>query len=520
MTELFVKIPSSALAIGSDKKLTVEEINLFAWLQTMINWLDFQKRIYHISCDLNLLVKVLGLNKNNLSRGKNKVIENLISLQEKGYLGFIETDYKTLEISLNIEQGDVKAKPKFTNKEMKYAGFIKIPISYLNRVETKYDITILALVVLRNGLENYQITRSEWQEVLEVSVKTAVEVVNKCDLVETKIGKYISQNRQEANTYILKGNINTETLQDDTVINSDLKKVNANKEVKNKNDNALKRMHSQVKDQKIVDDFEIFEKLVDYNKKMDSEAYLIYLETEDSKLIEFTERKIDKMNNHEQSKKILDKIISGAHSIKRNREIKKERETFGTKRYFEAELKMYTNLLMMDDITNVEYSEMESYLREQLKNLEDSINPVQFEEWKKIVKLTENKGLLEASQEYDETEEITNKNVDWLNLKEDSDDIDTSSLKKSIEEVYNGDIIFDKMLKKITDKRVMYNKELLKEIQDFNTEMSLYAYEIYMTTQDGQLRKYGKEKLNNDVNMYYNLDMKYRQKHKKLQIII
>lgn len=41
------------------------------------------------------------------------------------------------------------------------------------------------------------------------------------------------------------------------------------------------------------------------------------------------------------------------------------------------------------------------------------------------------------------------------------------------------------MLKKMIDKRVIYNKKLLKEIQGFKIEMSLYVYEIYMTTEDG-----------------------------------
>lgn len=36
-----------------------------------------------------------------------------------------------------------------------------------------------------------------------------------------------------------------------------------------------------------------------------------------------------------------------------------------------------------------------------------------------------------------------------------------------------------------------------------------------MTTDDGQLRLYGRAKLENDVEKYQNLDKKYRQKHKK-----
>ncbi|MBO0487994.1 hypothetical protein [Vagococcus fluvialis] len=516
MTELFVKIPSSALAIGSDKKLTVEEINLFAWLQTMINWLDFRKKHYHISCDLNLLVKVLGLNKNNLSRGKNKVMENLISLKEKGYLSFEETEYKTLEIKLHIKQDDVKAKPNFANKEMKYAGFIKIPISSLNKVKTKYDITIVALVVLRSGIENYQITRSEWQEVLDVSVKTAVDVVNKCDLVETRIGKYVSGNRQEANTYILKENSNTETLQDEFVIDNNLKKAKSNKKSKKTEETPITNMHRQITDPKVVDDFETFEKLVDFNKKMDSEAYLVYLESDDSKLIELTDRKIERMKNSEQARKKLEQIISGAHSIRHNQKIKKERETFGTRVYFEAELKMYTELIMAGEITDAEYMEMESYIRAQLNNLVNDIKPIQFKEWQKNVDITEPKKVAEVfSGDEDEYFEF-----DEVSLKDESEDseFDISLLKRRVKEESKEDIMFDNMLKKITDKRVMYNKELLKEIQDFKTEMSLYAYEIYMTTDDGQLRLYGKAKLENNVEMYQNLDRKYRQKHKKKKL--
>lgn len=563
MTELFVKIPSSALAIGSDKKLTVEEINLFAWLQTMINWLDFRKKHYHISCDLNLLVKVLGLNKNNLSRGKNKVMENLISLKEKGYLSFEETEYKTLEIKLHIKQDDVKAKPNFANKEMKYAGFIKIPISSLNKVKTKYDITIVALVVLRSGLGNYQITRSEWQEVLDVSVKTAVEVVNKCDLVETRIGKYVSENRQEANTYILKENSNTETLQDEFVIDNNLKKAKSNKKSKKTEDNFVTRMHHQITDPKVVDDFETFEKLVDFNKKMDSEAYLVYFESDDSKLIELTDRKIEKMKNSEQARKKLEQIISGAHSIRHNQKIKKESETFGTRVYFEAELKMYTDLIKMDEITITEYNEMESYVREQLNNLKNDIKPIKFGEWQKNVEITEPKISVEVSskdeeliiqeveeisindkeedsefdevslkdeEEYFEFGEVSLKDkeeyfdFDKVRLKDESEDIefDISSLKRRAKEESKEVIMFDNMLKKITDKRVKHDKELLKEIQDFDTEMSLNAYEIYMTTDDGQLRLYGRAKLENDVEKYQNLDKKYRQKHKgkKLEMIL
>ncbi|MFW7949307.1 hypothetical protein [Vagococcus fluvialis] len=643
MTELFVKIPSSALAIGSDKKLTVEEINLFAWLQTMINWLDFRKKHYHISCDLNLLVKVLGLNKNNLSRGKNKVMENLISLKEKGYLSFEETEYKTLEIKLHIKQDDVKAKPNFANKEMKYAGFIKIPISSLNKVKTKYDITIVALVVLRSGIENYQITRSEWQEVLDVSVKTAVDVVNKCDLVETIIGKYVSENRQEANTYILKENSNTETLQDEFVIDNNLKKAKSNKKSKKTEETPITNMHRQITDPKVVDDFETFEKLVDFNKKMDSEAYLVYLESDDSKLIELTDRKIERMKNSEQARKKLEQIISGAHSIRHNQKIKKERETFGTRVYFEAELKMYTELIMAGEITDAEYMEMESYIRAQLNNLVNDIKPIQFKEWQKNVDITEPKKVAEVfsgdedlmsqevkeisindeeddtdfdvaslkdesedsdfdevslkdKDEYFEFDEVSLKDedeyfeFDEVSLKDESEDsefdevslkdkdeyfefdevslkdkdeyfefdevslkdedeyfefdevslkdesehfefdvvslkdesydtdFDISLLKRRVKEESKEDIMFDNMLKKITDKRVMYNKELLKEIQDFKTEMSLYAYEIYMTTDDGQLRLYGKAKLENNVEMYQNLDRKYRQKHKKKKL--
>lgn len=511
-TDFFIRIPSSALAIGNEKKLTVEEINLFAWLQTMINWIDFPKQKYYVSCDLNLLAKTLKLNVNNLSREKKKIKQNLASLQKKGYLNFVETEFKTLEIELFINQDDVKAKPKFANKEMKYAGFTMIPISFLNQVKTKYDITILALVILRSGLENYQITRSEWAEVLEVSVKTAVEVVNGCELVETTIGKYVSENRQEANTYKLKGDSNTETLQDETFIDSDLKKVNVNKQSKKVDDSPIKRMHSQINDPQVVNDFETFEKLVDFNKKMDSESYLVYLETEDFKLKEFAERKIKKMRDSEKSKKILEKIISGAYSIKNNREIKKARDTFGTKTHFEAELKMYTDLRMMNEITSTEYKEMESYAREQLNNLENDIKPIQFDKWQKKVKTTENQNTLEIS-----SEDIMIQDVDELSLKDESydTDFDIDSLKNLIKAEFKGEDIIDNMLKNISDERVKYNKELFKEIQDFKTEMSLYAYEVILTTDDGKLREYGVRKLQNNIEMCLNLDKRYKQKYRK-----
>ncbi|MGL5684481.1 MAG: hypothetical protein ACRCXQ_01655 [Vagococcus fluvialis] len=517
MKELFIQIPSSALAMGSDKKLTVEEINLFAWLQTMITWLDFGDKNYHISCDLDLLVKVLGLNKNNLSRGKKKVRENLISLQKKGYLSFIETDYKTLEIKLKIKQDDVKVKPNFANKEMNYKGFIKIPISLLNQVKTKYDITIIALVVYRGGLKTYQITRSEWGEVLDVSVKTAVDVVNKCKLVETTIGKYISENRQEANTYNIKMDNDNVNLQDETIIDSNLQEVSRNKQSKKEENGAIENMHRKIKDPKVVENFDLFKKLVDFGTKLDSDAYLVYLETEDLELKEYTERKIEKMKSSDKGEIILEKIIRGAHEVRRSRELKKNRETFGTKAYFEEKRKESINAYQMGLISGEEYEQYNKYVDEQLENLEEGIEVTKFEgfefEREKFEEEKEEKFIEEIDVKDTNGKQVEDK-IDFFSLKEENEDkiFSIDGLKKKMKSMSKNEDMIDNMLKKISDERVKYDKQLFKEMQDYGVKMSLYAYEIYMTTDDGVLRKYAQKKLNQNPSMHIELDKAYREK--------
>jgi hypothetical protein len=172
-----------------------------------------------------------------------------------------------------------------------FKGFTRIEWNEYNLAENNgYYLMIITYVKWRTNTElkyDYKICIREWENVLNVSDKTARDRLEECDRFITKItGCHFhdehGQVKQEANTYTL----NTE-------VHNPSKITETHQEMKR--ESYLDKERQKATDIKVISDENIFKQIFDKKTFIKFEGYKVWKETECPHVKEAGQKKIDAM---------------------------------------------------------------------------------------------------------------------------------------------------------------------------------------------------------------------------------
>lgn len=318
------KLPNVAFGFGTKFHLTADEIMVYIHIQ-------FAKQVGLMDSEVtrttvDMLIDDLGWWTSKESRDRSKMVKILESLEAKGYITIESTSEKMskgiLTITIVAEMRETKAEVsvKWKVNTFKFFGYTEIYGDDYNLAEKDgQKLIVVAYVLWRSGVEGYKIANKEWELVLDVTDKTAREIVNNTAVVKISGVKYKDENgqvKQEPNTYIPE------------------KKVSAKSKMERAEQRAtnmtyLEKFREKVTDIKYMHDDEVLMELNDSKTKLTWKGYEAWKETDCPILKEAGNRKFEilekagqtwlkkkleedylkRKQNHEQQKMLMDKHL-------------------------------------------------------------------------------------------------------------------------------------------------------------------------------------------------------------------
>ncbi|MBT2667331.1 hypothetical protein J7J00_17785 [Bacillus sp. ISL-4] len=268
------KLPNVAFGFETEYHMTTDEVMVYTHLQ-------FAKQVGMMDTEttrttVDMLIDGLDWWTSKESRDRSKMRKILASLKSKGYIT-IEGE-KILTITIVAEMRDAKAESSVTWKErpFKFWGYTEIYGDDYNLAENDgQKLMVIAYVIWRSGLNKesiiYKIANKEWELVLDVTDKTARDIVDGTNgVIKVSGAKYKDDNgqtRQETNAYMLEKNLSTK---------SKIEKA----EQAETNSNHLEKFAEKVTDIRYKFDNEVLKQLNDFGTKLTWKGYEAWIETD------------------------------------------------------------------------------------------------------------------------------------------------------------------------------------------------------------------------------------------------
>ncbi|MED4005004.1 hypothetical protein P4629_06265 [Priestia aryabhattai] len=268
-----ITMPNVAFAWGTKYHMTEDEFMIYAHLQFMRQGGQWNQTLTSV----DMIIQYLELKTKNKQRDKEKVIANLNSLVEKGYITIdCEGDMKKVFFTVKQVQGilstDFAVEFEEDGKNRRFMGFTKISGEHYNLANNEgRALMVITYITWRNNI-NYKVPKSEWIKVLGIAKSTLEDWFNdyKERFLQVFEGShYINEQgqiRQETNSHVIadkgKQPINLEE-----------------KSKKAKTESFLGKLRSQVTDITVMSDDEIFMQIFDKNTFLEFKGYKAWKET-------------------------------------------------------------------------------------------------------------------------------------------------------------------------------------------------------------------------------------------------
>ncbi|KYD26210.1 hypothetical protein [Geobacillus sp. B4113_201601] len=322
---MFIKCYNSFADYSSQYKLTQDEFYIYCYLYTNRTYEEY------VLTSVDLINQTLNISFSNKESNNKKIIMNcLLNLKQKGIISF-EADQLKNNTALYI-----------TFKEIEAKGFENISYEKFRSFKNATDCYIYFCVARYQKLNGFEASYNDWASILNVSRKTAIEMIEdvcKRGIIYKKIGGYTdeeirsNQKKQEKNRYYIQKVEQKEKDVTETSATSSKETVQIVQEndTTNTNNKQEEREHNwYVKGSELtVDDF------------------YIYLTTNDEKLKKQAEFRINAISKNEKGKYIVESLMKEAQEKVKDEKRKQEREM----------LKQMTNAVRLKDGTIVAVDE-------------------------------------------------------------------------------------------------------------------------------------------------------------------
>ena len=300
---MFIKCYNSFADYSSQYKLTQDEFYIYCYLYTNRTYEEY------VLTSVDLIHQTLNISFSNKESSNKKIIMNcLLNLKQKGIISFEADQFKN-NTALYI-----------TFKEIEAKGFEGISYEKFRSFKNATDCYIYFCVARYQKLNGFEASYNDWASVLNVSRKTAIEIIEdvcKREIIYKEIGGYTdeeirsNQKKQEKNRYYIQKVEQKEKDVAKKVTTSSKENVQIVQEndTTNTNNKQEQREHNwYVKGSLSVNDF------------------YIYLTTNDEKLKKQAEARINAISKNEKGKYIVESLMGEAQEKVKDEKRKAERE--------------------------------------------------------------------------------------------------------------------------------------------------------------------------------------------------
>ncbi|MBE2919786.1 hypothetical protein HPK02_13390 [Anoxybacillus flavithermus] len=323
---MFIKCYNSFADYSSQYKLTQDEFYIYCYLYTNRTYEEY------VLISVDLIHQTLNISFSNKESSNKKIIMNcLLNLKQKGIISFEADQFKN-NTALHITFNEIEAK-----------GYEGISYEKFRSFKNATDCYIYFCVARYQKLNGFEASYNDWASVLNVSRKTAIEIIEdvcKRGIIYKEIGGYTdeeirsNQKKQEKNRYYIQKVEQKEkdvAKQVTTSSKETVQIVQENNNISADNEQEEKREHNwYVK-----------------GSQLTANDFYIYLTTNDEKLKKQAEARINAIAKNEKGKYIVESIMNEAQEKVKDEKRKVEREM----------LKQMTNAVRLKDGTIVAVDE-------------------------------------------------------------------------------------------------------------------------------------------------------------------
>ncbi|ATO38049.1 hypothetical protein GTID1_13185 [Geobacillus thermodenitrificans] len=321
---MFIKCYNSFADYSSQYKLTQDEFYIYCYLYTNRTYEEY------VLTSVDLIHQTLNISFSNKESSNKKIIMNcLLNLKQKGIISFEADQFKN-NTALHITFNEIEAK-----------GYEGISYEKFRSFKNATDCYIYFCVARYQKLNGFEASYNDWASVLNVSRKTAIEIIEdvcKRGIIYKEIGGYTdeeirsNQKKQEKNRYYIQKVEQKENVANKSATSSkeNVKTVQENNTTNTNNEQEQREHNWYVKGSELtVDDF------------------YIYLTTNDEKLKKQAEFRINAISKNEKGKYIVESLMKEAQEKVKDEKRKAEQEM----------LKQMTNAVRLKDGTIVAVDE-------------------------------------------------------------------------------------------------------------------------------------------------------------------
>lgn len=322
---MFIKCYNSFADYSSQYKLTQDEFYIYCYLYTNRTYEEY------VLTSVDLIHQTLNISFSSKESSNKKIIMNcLLNLKQKGIISFEADQFKN-NTALYITFNEIEAK-----------GFEGISYEKFRSFKNATDCYIYFCVARYQKLNGFEASYNDWASVLNVSRKTAIEIIEdvcKRGIIYKEIGGYTdeeirsNQKKQEKNRYYIQKVEQKENVAVKPATSSDnnVQVVQENNTTNTANEQEETREHNWYENNSLLDENDMY----------------IYLTTNDKKLKQIAEKRIKALEKSEQGRYVVEQLRSKANERIRDEQRKTEQEM----------LKQMTNAVRLKDGTIVAVDE-------------------------------------------------------------------------------------------------------------------------------------------------------------------
>ncbi|MGY3314659.1 hypothetical protein ACV242_003155 [Peribacillus simplex] len=284
-----ITMPNVAFAWGTKWHITEDEFMLYAHLQFMRQGGQWNQTLTSV----DMIIHYLGLETKNKQRDKGRVIENLNSLVEKGYItieceGDMKKVFFTVKQVQEIISTDFVVEFEEDGKKRKFMGYTKLSGEHYNLANNEgRALMTITYTNWRNNI-NYNVPKSEWVKVLGIAKSTLEDCFN--DYKERFLNVFEGNHYQNE-----QGQIRQET-NSHVIADKEKQPINLEEKAeKVKAESFLDSLYCKVTDIAVLGNEEIFKQIFDKKTFIEFQGYKAWKETTCKFVKEEGQKKIDKM---------------------------------------------------------------------------------------------------------------------------------------------------------------------------------------------------------------------------------
>lgn len=322
---MFIKCYNSFADYSSQYKLTQDEFYIYCYLYTNRTYEEY------VLISVDLIHQTLNISFSNKESSNKKIIMNcLLNLKQKGIISFEADQFKN-NTALHITFNEIEVK-----------GYEGISYEKFRSFKNATDCYIYFCVARYQKLNGFEASYNDWASVLNVSRKTAIEIIEdvcKRGIIHKEIGGYTdeeirsNQKKQEKNRYYIQKVEQKEkdvAKQVTTSSKETVQTVQENNTTNTNNEQEQREHNWYVK-----------------GSQLTANDFYIYLTTNDEKLKKQAEARINAISKNEKGKYIVESLMREAQEKVKDEKRKAEREM----------LKQMTNAVRLKDGTIVAVDE-------------------------------------------------------------------------------------------------------------------------------------------------------------------